>query len=90
VEGWWPAQNKYNELGSHGYMGSWQATRLNIKYAVKGKEQNQLAHTIYGTGIAIERTLACMLENSIGEDGVIRVPKVLSDYTGITEIKPVH
>ena len=90
VEGWWPAQNKYNELGSHGYMGSWQAARLNIKYAVKGKAQNQLTHTIYGTGIAIERTLACMLENSIGEDGVIKVPKVLTDYTGITEIKPVQ
>ena len=45
---------------------------------------------IYSTETAIGRTLACMLENSIGEDGVIKVPKALSDYTRITEIKPTQ
>ncbi len=90
VEGWWPGQNKFGELGSHGYMGSWQAARLNVRYAAgNGKAPNPFVHTIYGTAIAIERTLACMLENSIDENGVIQVPKVLADYSGITEINPV-
>ncbi len=87
VEGWWPARNAYGELGSHGFMGSWQAARFNIKYLPKNGKEPVLAHTIYGTMAATERTLACMLENNIDEEGVIHVPKILKDYAGIEEIR---
>jgi seryl-tRNA synthetase len=89
VEGWFPAQATYRELGSHGYMGSWQAVRLNIKYHKKGSPDLDYAHTIYGTYIPVERTLAAMLENNYDPDAnAIRVPKVLADLTGIEVIKP--
>jgi seryl-tRNA synthetase len=88
VEGWWPARNAYGELGSHGFMGSWQAVRFNIKYQPKDEKTSTYLHTIYGTMAATERTIACMLENCIDEEGVIHIPKILADYTGIEKIKP--
>ena len=88
VEGWFPGQNRFGELGSHATVGSWQASRLNVKYMPKGQETPVHVHTIYGTMVPVERTLACMLENNLGEDGTIHVPKVLADMIGIDEIKP--
>ena len=88
VEGWFPGQNKYGELGSHANVGTWQAHRLNIKYQKTGISEEAYVNTIYGTMVPIERTLACILENGLEEDGTIRVPKVLADISGIEEIKP--
>jgi len=89
VEGWFPGQNRYGELGSHASVGSWQAARLNMKYVPSGKEDSQYVHTIYGTMVPVERTLACMLENNLDDDGIIHIPKVLADLSGIDEIKPL-
>jgi seryl-tRNA synthetase len=88
VEGWWPVQNKYRELGSHGYMGSWQGVRFNIKYIPNDKKGIEYVHTIYGTYVATERALACMLENALDENGIIHIPKVLADYVQMDEILP--
>ena len=88
IEGWFPGQNRFGELGSHATVGSWQASRLNIKYLTKEQQNPSLVHTIYGTMVPIERTLACMLENNLGEDGTIHIPKILADMIGINEIKP--
>jgi seryl-tRNA synthetase len=89
VEGWFPGQNRYGELGSHGYMGTWQSSRLNIKYRPGGGLEPQLANTVYGTMTPVERTLACLLENNLDDDGIIRIPKVLAALSGIDELKPV-
>ncbi|MCL5092185.1 MAG: serine--tRNA ligase [Candidatus Marsarchaeota archaeon] len=88
VEGWFPGQNRFGELGSHATVGSWQASRMNVKYLPKGQQTPALVHTLYGTMVPVERTLACMLENNLGEDGIIHIPKVLADMIGIDEIKP--
>ncbi len=88
VEGWFPSQNKYGELGSHATVGTWQAHRLNIKYQKTKSAEKEYVHTIYGTMVAVERALACILENGIDDDGVIHIPKVLADIAGIDEIKP--
>ena len=87
IEGWFSGQNRFGELGSHAIVGTWQATRLNIKYLPSEKEDAQYVCTIYGTMLPVERTLACMLENNLGEDGTITVPKPLADISGINEIK---
>lgn len=88
VEGWFPGQNRYGELGSHGYMGSWQGIRLNTKYTQKSSTNLEYVHTIYGTMVPVERTLACILENSLGDDGIIRLPKILADMIGVDTINP--
>jgi seryl-tRNA synthetase len=88
VEGWFPGKSEYGELGSHATVGTWQASRFNIKYVPKDGGKPNLVHTIYGTMVPIERTLACMLENNLNEDGTITVPNVLANLIGINELKP--
>ena len=88
VEAWFPGQNKYGELGSHANVGTWQAHRLRIKYQRTGVSEKAYVHTIYGTMVPIERTLASVLENNLDEDSIIHVPKVLADISGVDEIKP--
>ncbi|MEM3212204.1 MAG: serine--tRNA ligase [Candidatus Micrarchaeaceae archaeon] len=88
VEAWFPGQNRYGELGSHANVGTWQAHRLNMKYQQTGTQNKEYVSTIYGTMVPIERTLACVLENGLDDDGVIHVPKVLADICGIDEITP--
>ncbi len=90
LEGWFPGQTRYGELGSHANVGTWQASRLNIKYTPTGATEPVLVSTIYGTLVPVERTLACVLENSIDENGVIHMPKVLSDISGVDTIIPVQ
>lgn len=87
VEAWFPAQNTYREMGSHATVGTWQAYRLNIRYR-KNNGERDYPHTIYGTMVAVERTLAAVLENCLEEDGRIIVPKPLAELCGIDEIKP--
>ncbi|MGC8884895.1 MAG: serine--tRNA ligase [Candidatus Nanoarchaeia archaeon] len=78
-EGWFPAQQKYRELGSCSNLNDYQARRLDIKY-FDGKKTAYLA-TLNNTGIAMERTLACIVENNQQKDGSIKIPKVLWPYT---------
>ncbi|BCS91210.1 MAG: serine--tRNA ligase [Candidatus Micrarchaeota archaeon] len=90
IEGWFPAQNRYRELGSHASVGTWQAVRFNIKYYDKNEKEKRYVHTIYSTLVPIERMLSALLENNLQEDGRIVVPKVLADLVGFDEIKPVR
>ena len=85
-EGWFPAQNKYRELGSCSNLNDYQARRLNIKYSDGGKQA--FVATLNNTGIATERTLACLVENNQQKDGSIKIPKVLWKYTGFKTIEP--
>lgn len=87
LEVWFPAQNTYREISSCSNFGTFQARRINIKYKPTPKDKPQFAHTINGSGLAIGRTLAAILENYQTEAGTVLVPKVLQSYLGISEIK---
>ena len=82
LEVWFPAQNKYREISSCSNFGSFQARRINIKYKPTPNDKPQFAHTINGSGLAIGRTLAAILENYQTEKGAVTVPKVLQNYLG--------
>lgn len=88
LEVWFPTQNTYREISSCSNFGSFQARRINIKYKPTPKDKAQFVHTINGSGLAIGRTLAAILENSQTQMGTIMVPKVLQSYLGgLKEIK---
>jgi seryl-tRNA synthetase len=81
LEVWFPAQNKYREISSCSVFGDFQARRANIKYRTEGGARRFL-HTINGSGLAIGRALAAILENNQQADGSVKIPKVLSPYLG--------
>jgi len=85
LEGWFPAQNAYRELGSCSNCLDYQTRRSNIKY--RDKNELRLAHTLNNTAIATERMMVCMAENNQQADGSIKIPKALWRYTGFKEIK---
>lgn len=88
LEVWFPTQNTYREISSCSNFGSFQARRINIKYKPNPKDKPQFVHTINGSGLAIGRTLASILENYQTEKGTVLVPKVLQSYLGgLQEIK---
>ncbi len=81
LEVWFPSQNKYREISSCSNFGDFQARRAQIRYKTStGK--NELVHTINGSGLAIGRTVAAILENYQNPDGSVTVPKVLVGYLG--------
>ncbi len=86
LEGWYPSQGKYRELGSCSNCLDYQARRSNTRY----QEGNELrfAHTINNTAIATERMMTCIVENNLQKNGNIKIPKVLWKYAGFKEIKP--
>lgn len=89
IEVWMPAQNRYRELGSYGNVTDWQARRMNIRVRRKGKLE--YVHTIYATGIAVQRTITAIMENHYDpKKDVIRIPRCLWKYTmGLREIRKV-
>jgi len=82
LEVWFPTQNTYREISSCSNFSSFQARRVNIKYKSTPKDKAQFTHTINGSGLAIGRTLAAILENYQSEKGTIIVPKALQEYLG--------
>ena len=80
IEGWFPSQGKYRELTSGSNCTDWQSRRLDIKYDEGG--ERRYVHTLNATGVAVERTLAAIVENYYNEDGSITVPDVLVSYMG--------
>ncbi len=90
VEVWMPAQNTYREISSCSNMTDFQARRANIRFRRNGKGKPEFVHTLNGSGLAVGRTVAAILENYQEEDGSVRIPKVLQLYMGGLEvIKPV-
>lgn len=90
VEVWMPAQNCYREISSCSNMTDFQARRANIRFRRGGKGKPEFVHTLNGSGLAVGRTVAAILENYQEADGSVRVPKVLQPYMGGLEvIKPV-
>ncbi|NQZ29514.1 MAG: serine--tRNA ligase [Mycoplasmatales bacterium] len=86
LEVWMPSENKYREISSVSNFGDYQARRAMIRYKDKNNK-TQYASTLNGSGIAIDRCIAAILENYQNEDGTITVPTVLQKYMGIEIIK---
>ena len=85
LEVWMPSENRYREISSISAYGNFQARRANIRY----KDENgkkYIANTINGSGLAIDRTIAAILENYQNKDGTIDIPKALIKYMGYEKI----
>ena len=80
-----PSQDKYMEISSCSNFEDFQARRANIKYRTKDGEL-RFVHTLNGSGLAVGRTMAAILENYQQIDGSVLVPKVLQKYMGIDRI----
>jgi seryl-tRNA synthetase len=82
IEVWMPAQNMYREISSCSNFGDFQARRANIRFRCKEQKGTRLVHTLNGSGLAVGRTVAAVLENYQQEDGTVRVPHALRSYMG--------
>jgi seryl-tRNA synthetase len=82
VEVWLPSQNVYREISSCSNFEDFQARRANIRFRRKGKKGTELVHTLNGSGLAVGRTVAAILENCQQADGTILIPKALQPYMG--------
>jgi seryl-tRNA synthetase len=82
LEVWLPAAGTYREISSCSNFGDFQARRGNIRFKEAGQKGTQFVHTLNGSGLAIGRTMAAVLENYQTADGQIRVPTVLKPYLG--------
>ncbi len=86
LEAWMPSYNDYKEISSCSNCGDFQARRANIRYRPGPKTKVQFTHTLNGSGVAIGRTVAALLENYQQEDGSVIIPEVLRPYMGGLEI----
>jgi len=86
LEVWMPSYNNYKEISSCSNFGDYQARRANIKYRSKATGKAEFVHTINGSGLAVGRTFAAIIENFQQEDGSIVIPQVLRKYTGFNVI----
>ena len=82
IEVWMPSYDRYLEISSCSNFGDYQARRANIKYRPEGKKKVEFVHTINGSGLAVGRTFAAILENYQNEDGTVTIPEVLKPYMG--------
>ena len=86
IEVWMPSYGRYVEISSCSNFRDYQARRMNIKYRTKDGKTGYL-HTLNGSGLAVGRTTAAVLENFQNADGTVRVPDVLVPYMGTDIIK---
>lgn len=85
IEVWIPSGDSYREISSCSNFEDFQARRANIKYRPEPKAKPEFVHTLNGSGLAIGRTVAAILENYQEEDGSITIPRVLRPYMGNVE-----
>ena len=89
IEVWMPAQSTYREISSCSNFEDFQARRGNIRFKRKGRKGTELVHTLNGSGLAVGRTVAAILENCQQKDGSVTIPEALIPYMGgITSITP--
>ena len=88
IEVWMPSYGRYVEISSCSNFEDYQARRANIKFKDNPKDKAQFVHTLNGSGVAIGRTVAAILENYQNDDGSITIPEVLVPYMGgLTKIE---
>ncbi|MBR1758970.1 MAG: serine--tRNA ligase [Lachnospiraceae bacterium] len=86
IEVWMPSYNRYVEISSCSNFEAFQARRANIKFKNDVKDKAQFVHTLNGSGVAVGRTTAAILENFQQADGSIVIPEVLRPYMGGQEV----
>lgn len=82
IEVWMPSYNRYVEISSCSNFESFQARRANIKYKNNVKDKAEFIHTLNGSGVALGRCTAAILENFQQEDGTVIIPEALVPYMG--------
>jgi seryl-tRNA synthetase len=80
LEVWLPSSETYREISSCSNFHDFQARRANIRFKEKGKKGTQFVHTLNGSGLAVGRTMAAILENYQQTDGTVKIPDVLQPY----------
>lgn len=85
LEVWIPSENRFREISSCSNCKDFQARRMNSRYKTKDGRIEYI-HTLNGSGLAVGRTFAAILENYQNEDGSITIPSVLVKYTGFDRI----
>ena len=89
IEVWMPAQGVYREISSCSNFEDFQARRANIRFRSKGRKGTSLVHTLNGSGLAVGRTVAAILENCQQADGSVVIPEELRPYMGgMPKIEP--
>jgi len=87
IEVWMPSYNRYVEISSCSNFEDYQARRANIRFKKDAKSKAQFVHTLNGSGLAVGRTVAAILENYQNEDGTVTIPEVLVPYMGTEKIE---
>lgn len=82
LEVWLPSAGKYREISSCSNFGDFQARRGSIRFKEAGQKGTQFVHTLNGSGLAVGRTMAAVLENYQQPDGTVRLPEALQPYLG--------
>ena len=82
IEVWMPHQGVYREISSCSNFEDFQARRANVRFRQKGKKGTVLVHTLNGSGLAVGRTFAAILENYQQADGSVIIPENLRPYMG--------
>ena len=86
IEVWMPSYGRYLEISSCSNFESYQARRANIRFRPEGKGKPEFVHTLNGSGLAVGRTVAAILENYQQADGSVVIPEVLRPYMGTDRI----
>jgi seryl-tRNA synthetase len=86
IEVWIPSQETYREISSCSNFEAFQARRAGIRFRREAKGKPEHVHTLNGSGLAIGRTVAAILENYQQEDGTVVIPEVLRPYMGNKEV----
>ncbi|MBD2446787.1 serine--tRNA ligase [Nostoc sp. FACHB-152] len=82
LEVWLPSSGKYREISSCSNFVDFQARRADIRFKEAGKKGTQFVHTLNGSGLAVGRTMAAVLENYQQPDGTVKIPEALQPYLG--------
>ncbi|MDT9340636.1 serine--tRNA ligase [Trichodesmium erythraeum 21-75] len=82
LEVWLPSSGTYREISSCSNVKDFQARRANIRFKERNKKGTQYVHALNGSGLAVGRTMAAILENYQQVDGSVKVPEVLQPYMG--------
>ena len=81
-----PSYNRYVEISSCSNFEDYQARRANIRFKRDIKAKAEFVHTLNGSGLAVGRTVAAILENYQNADGSVTIPEVLVQYMGTDKI----
>jgi seryl-tRNA synthetase len=80
LEAWAPATGRWFEVSSCTWFGDFQARRINVRYRPAGSQKSEYVHTLNGSGVALARTVLCLLENFQTSRGDVDFPKALKPY----------